>query len=446
MSAHRKHGLLKFCWWTTLALPVIFGLMILSVSSSGPAEPPPPTSVPFYFRGFNGVNNNFGGGWARTLGVGWERIPFSWGQVEPQKGHWDWSTTDKIAQAALSGNFTVLPDLGYTAPWAKSATLNIFAPPTNVADWMEFVNQVVSRYSAAPYNIRYFQVWNEPTLQAKFWRGNSNMSFIDQVYLPAAKVIRQHHCYVVFGGWPDGNSLQEFSSELSHNNAWQWTDILDVHYLNAWAWRSLYNNWIKNGKCKGVWQTEVGFSSAPNALPLLYLPSLAFALSTGVNNPDEFKLFWYAGPGSGPDANNCIISTNPHGGALTQHGVRLKVLNELLGTGPLSSYTQFSAQPGLSYESLNGSNSAYGFQVGENRSVVALILNKAHFASVSVVNVALTLSRRPTSISMVAVTGQRQTPKSQFTGNQLRVQVPVKALGSDCPTCANTVGYIEADY
>ena len=400
------------------------------------------TSTEPLFRNFNGVVYLPVPEISKQLGIGWAREPFNWTLIEPKKGVWNWAQTDQKVNGAEVEGVQILPLLAYNASWDVYAGANGVSPPKDVGAWKEFVEHVVSRYSNPPYNLRYFQIWNEPTKQAGFWTG-TDQQFVDTVYLPAAEIIRRHHCYVVFGGWPQSNSLQEFDSVLAYHDAWRWTDILDVHYRDAAAWHYLYNKWVKTGKCRGIWQTEVGYTAAPNALPALYLPSLAFALSKGMTNPDAFKLFWYAWWGAGPDAPKCLVAAPNN---LTQHGHRLKVLNDLLGAGPLSSYTQFSTQPRLSTETVNGIDSVYGFQVGPNRTVVALIFEKVHFASIPMVNVTLSLPKRPGSVSMVTVTGERRTPQSRFTGSQLQVEVPVKLLGSDCPACVNTVGYIEADY
>ncbi len=172
----------------------------------------------------------------------------------------------------------------YTALGAASIPGNWLSPPKHVEDWVDFVERVLARYSRPPFNLRYFQVWNEPTRQAGFWTGTHH-EFIDKIYLPAAKIIRPHNCYVVFGGWPLSNSLEELDETLAYQGAWQWTDILDVHYRDVFAWQHLYDKWVKTGKCRGIWQTEIGFTDDPKYLPNLYLWVLHWALQSGWKDP-----------------------------------------------------------------------------------------------------------------------------------------------------------------
>ena len=106
----------------------------------------------------------------------------------------------------------ILPMLGYSAPWAVAEGASGFAPPRNVADWEDFVETCVARYSRPPFNLRYFQVWNEPTLKAGFWKGETDDEFFERVYLPAARIIRRYGCKVVFSGWPCSDGVDALAA------------------------------------------------------------------------------------------------------------------------------------------------------------------------------------------------------------------------------------------
>lgn len=311
------------------------------------------------FRDFNSVVNMALPGTVKKLGFGWARNGFSWGSIEPQKGVWDWRGTDELILRAHALGVQILPNLLYTAPWAESIAGNQGSPPKHVEDWESFVEHTVARYSRPPFNLRYFQVWNEPTREAGFWSGKTNRDFIDTIYLPAAKIIRKYDCRVVFGGWPDSNSLTEYDDLLTYHDAWKWTDILDLHYRDVSAWKHLYTKWIKTGKCRGIWETEVGYTSDPDFLPSLYLQVLQFCLESGWNDANQYKLFWYASWGAGKDGPNCLSMPSGGGGtSLTVPGRELVVLDDVLGGRKTISF--FSVYRCVSAGAKRGSSTRLG--------------------------------------------------------------------------------------
>ncbi|OWA73336.1 glycoside hydrolase family 39, partial [Klebsiella pneumoniae] len=133
-------------------------------------------------------------------------IYFSCKNIEKAKGFYQWKKYDDLITEAHNKGYILLPILGYTPTWGTNGGQS--SPPTEEKDWTDFISAVVNRYSRAPYNIKYYQIWNEPTKKAGFWKG-SNEQFIDSIYIPAAKIIKKHGGKVVFGGWPISNSMSE---------------------------------------------------------------------------------------------------------------------------------------------------------------------------------------------------------------------------------------------
>src|ERR1035438_6528923 len=158
--------------------------------------------------------------------------------------------------------------LGYTAKWAATAAGGMGAAK-DPADWTDYVEHVVARYSRPPFNLRYFQVWNEPTWKPlTFWKG-TGPEWIDEVYLPAARIIRRYGCRVVFGGWADVD-VKHLPDALDYHEAWRLTDIIDVHYSPIGVWQEVWDRYLKDGRGLGVWQTEIGFHEFPEYIPNLY--------------------------------------------------------------------------------------------------------------------------------------------------------------------------------
>lgn len=298
---------------------------LMAAEAVSPAQPaPPPQGYQPAFRDLAGIN----GGALRpdlmsAMKIGSIRFAVPWNLVEPARGRWNWNSYDTQIKGGLAQKFEMIVMLGYTAPWAAGGA-DGFHPPQNPSDWTDYVTAVVSRYSAAPYNLKYFQVWNEPTKAAGFWKGVTDQQWVDVIYLPAARIIRDHGARVVFGGWPLNGPLPVLDSTLQYHNAWQLTDIVDVHYLGLPAIQQIYSKWVATGKCKGVWETEVGAVNNPVYLTNLYSGVFRWAKTSGNwTFPDQYKLFWYPPVGTG--CGTCLATQGADGKAVpTPNGLALE--------------------------------------------------------------------------------------------------------------------------
>lgn len=420
-------------------------------ATAGSQAPPPaqpavrqsgPVTMPqgITFRNFNGSNSVLSPPLSQQLGLGWNRDCIGLSSVEPQKGKWDWAKTDAAVQGAHAQYLEELFCLLGTG-WA-SAVANNFGPAKDVHDWEDFVEQFVSHYSAPPFNLRYFEIWNEPT--PGFWSG-TDQQFVDLIYLPAAKIIRRHHCFVVLGGWALNKSIDELNQTLNYNNAWQWTDIINVHYRDAAVWQQLYNVWVKTGKCRGIWQTEVGFSSDPGLLPDVYLKTLYLALQSGWHDADQYKLFWFSSWGGGADADKCLTKGPASNKVLSQNGQHLATMSDVLGPGTLAAFSRFQTQPALPVAFGSKAHTALGFKVGANRTVIALLLDKATFTGNASLTFSIGLQAAPQVTELVTASGQRQQLHGTFSGGTWHVSVPMQSVQRDCPRCSFTVVYLRME-
>jgi hypothetical protein len=385
----------------------------------------------------------------RELGTGWFRRDFFWEYAERPKGKWNWEGYDNEVKRAQGEGALLLPIMDYSAPWAASIKGNLRSVP-NEADWNEYVERVVARYSSSPYNLRYFQVWNEPTVEAGFLQGASKLDYIDKIYLPAARIIRKHNCYVVFGGWPHSNSLDQLGEELDHNNAWQWTDIVDVHYFEMYAWQTLYDRWIATGRCKGIWQSEIGWNTILNFLPNTYWRILYWSLQRGWQNPDQYKVFWYERFNTGANAAKALVWKDPSGNfALTDHGKRLAEMNQLLGNSPLQLFTRFSVNPPLAPSSEETTPTALGFRVGDDSVVIVLLLAPA--SANRPISVSVDLPRKPVRAQLVSATGDSLPLSSKYTSGRLQINASTNGFSTGAGTWVGgrpfnvSVGYLKID-
>ena len=56
---------------------------------------------------------------------------------------------------------------------------------------VDFVTDAVNRYSAAPYNVTHFGIWNEPNLTQFFEGGADSIDeYVDTILVPGAAAVR----------------------------------------------------------------------------------------------------------------------------------------------------------------------------------------------------------------------------------------------------------------
>ncbi|QKJ87781.1 hypothetical protein PMPD1_2844 [Paramixta manurensis] len=373
---------------------------------------------------------------AKELGISWVRENFSWAQVEKVKGTYNWAPIDKKVQQAHAQGVEVLPLLAYTPAWNRATPRTAGSAPKDYQAWVNFVQAAVARYSAAPYNLKYFQIWNEPTRKASYWLG-SDQDFIDKIYLPAAKIIRQHHGKVVFGGWPASNSLNEFAKTIEYHNAIDYTDVLDFHYGSVHPYQWLYKRYVENNKVQGIWQTELGYTNKPESVALAYSFILDFALSHQWDDPMKYKAFWFpAWQGNKKPYRSMTISSTAASVALTDNGKQLKQLNSFYGDGPLKLASLTTAPPS------NGDayTKNFAINVGDKRQVITSTYKPAQ--KQSTYHYALkTLKPNPTATLWFADGSHQQVPVSMKDG-AAQISVDSKLLVKGCQQCERSLFYI----
>lgn len=105
---------------------------------------------------------------AREAGVQWIRYNgILWSEVEATQGVRDWSSLAEVeAELRLLGeqNLTPVVIVRNTPEWARKVPGRACSAPTPEAldDFAGFMRDLVERYSAAPYNVRYWELGNEP--------------------------------------------------------------------------------------------------------------------------------------------------------------------------------------------------------------------------------------------------------------------------------------------
>jgi hypothetical protein len=241
--------------------------------------------------------------WARGGAYGGYTQEFNWENFETSPGVYNTTKMDALKSVILnyqSKGITLLVTMLGAAPAFYGGGNNFSA--TYTPQWKNFCRWVVSNLSVAPYNIKIYQIWNEPAWIA-WWNYSQNTAdnlnnFMTVAYIPGASAVHEFSgCKVVYGGHPNCYNVNDLITALNSNpSAWTLTDFLDLHYFGVNDMDALYNAAQAAGIANpGIWQTEIGYASGgePEFLPYTYPKIYYWALQRWIN-PDQFKVMWYA--------------------------------------------------------------------------------------------------------------------------------------------------------
>ena len=406
------------------ALPWLAAVTLLCGTTR--AEPPDTDRAnPSPFAQFVGVVQ---GGPSTDQAELWKHITFarhdlSWGALQPTgRDEWNQKYLDDWGKMVLESRehgVEVLPILDYMVDWAarrrawsfsvgdvrydvaaaegiesrKAVAVNLKTgekqetdfspgrlPPEDVKDWENYVERVVGFLSKPPYNVKYFQPWNEAHDQfTGFWAGGLD-EFITTIHLPAARIIRAHGAKVVYGGYPCCGTMKRFIEVCDRHNAWDTLDVISTHYFPLSAWEYLHDNTIKPGKVWGLWQTEVGFTSDTGWIPNNFPRFFHWALRHDWE-PDRYRLFHFAywspnDPKAYGYKCGLMLGNEP-----SHHGRALMTLGNLLNSPSITPFTDWRSEPVLHTETSEQHSSIEAFDTGTS-IVLAVHLLKENTAAI----------------------------------------------------------------
>jgi hypothetical protein len=104
------------------------------------------------------------------VGTSWVRLPgINWRDLEPTEGARNWTNAnvakvDSDIKALSAKGIKVILILQRAPTWAQRIPNSSCGPikPEKYAAMGKVIEDIVTRYSAAPYNLEYFEFWNEP--------------------------------------------------------------------------------------------------------------------------------------------------------------------------------------------------------------------------------------------------------------------------------------------
>lgn len=117
-------------------------------------------------------------------GFGYVRQEFSWAEIEPARGQFDWSTYDPIVDALSRQGIAVIAVIVDAPSWAVAGDLvaSDSRPPADPQDLATFAQALTSTYRA---KVPYVQIWDRPNLASE-WGGKPATGATFLPYLSAA--------------------------------------------------------------------------------------------------------------------------------------------------------------------------------------------------------------------------------------------------------------------
>jgi hypothetical protein len=115
----------------------------------------------------------------QTLGVDVVRYTLNWRELEPQRGTFDWSSSDEVLAALHGKRIAVVATLWGSPGWANGGRGPNWAP-TSGSTFAAFARAAAKRY---PY-VKKWLVWNEPN-KAPFLRPTSARIYVQRLLNPA---------------------------------------------------------------------------------------------------------------------------------------------------------------------------------------------------------------------------------------------------------------------
>ncbi len=237
------------------------------------------------------------------LGIKWVRVDIPWSVVQrTSAADYEWSSYDRVVEAAARHRLKVLMILDYTPQWARPAecTEDYACAPLTPNQFAYFAGTAVKRYK--PKGVTHWEVWNEPN-HVPFWRPAPNVAGYTALLKAVYTSIKREDpaAFVITGGlspaFTGGGEIApaEFLSGIYANGGKGYFDAIGHHpysYPALPTWNEGWTGWMQmqemravmvaqGDTAKQIWLTEYGApTNGPG--PLATLSNFNFA-----NAPDH---------------------------------------------------------------------------------------------------------------------------------------------------------------
>lgn len=264
-----------------------------------------------------------------AAGIGWVRVNWSWKDMQPQPGTFDFSQFDLVAQMAAEYDIHLLPILLAVPAWASTAPPELIAErgslspvdkyrPRDLNEWLTYVRTVVERYDGdglddAPGSPRmdYWEVWNEENL-SQYWPPQPDVNEYFELLQATYTAIKEVDptAKIVLGGLSGSGVNAEGTGYLQQLYGLGGGDYFDVMSIHHYIHPALVDNierlqssltatrqvMDENGDGDvPLWLTEIGWSDAPNAWgqATAAQDEIAAYLTRVFTELPADKIFWY---------------------------------------------------------------------------------------------------------------------------------------------------------
>lgn len=252
-----------------------------------------------------------------NAGVDMVRLVFRWGEIEPQKGKFNWTKHDELVRKLLANNIEIDGQIGIVPSWANGKTKENVPeghnpgcyPPIDVHDFYDFVKIIAKRYKT---QIRYWTLRNEPNL-ASFWRPAPNIEEYTANLKAGYEAVKSVDPEIkVIGGTIAGNGVfmgwekdeqKYFLQKMCNSGAINYCDILSIHPYNnpkkgidalQTKIEETINVLKKCGIVKPIWVDEIGWTKAHKQKPSVTDEEIADWLTTVFTElKDVDRILWY---------------------------------------------------------------------------------------------------------------------------------------------------------
>ncbi|MCX8553825.1 beta-xylosidase [Mycolicibacterium mucogenicum] len=217
---------------------------------------------------------------ARNLGAKTFRFDLDWSVVEQVPGVYDWTLTDRMANAVAANGMKPLAVVGFTPEWARMpGTTSSHSAPTDPSAFAAFANRAAGRYAKI---ITDWEIWNEPNISASWAPTPDPVAYTQLLSLAAAGIrAAQPSANIIAGALsPASDSVPgqvhplTFTQAIYANGGKNSFNTLSIHPYTfpalptdpATSWWSTFqqvplirNVMVTNGdSSKPIWFTEFG--------------------------------------------------------------------------------------------------------------------------------------------------------------------------------------------
>ncbi|MHB1035530.1 MAG: endo-1,4-beta-xylanase [Pirellulales bacterium] len=268
-------------------------------------RPESPFGMGLYLNRYRGPEMERAAAMARDAGVKWSREDFHWGQIEPEKGRFDWSFHDNLVACAKRNGITVYAIVAGWPSWSKAYT------EEGADQYAVFLQELIRHYKG---EIRQWEIWNEPNIF--FWQGPRELyaSLLIKSYAAAKQADPTAEILGLSTAGIDYNFIQQMLAKKTP------FDILTIHPYRKVLDDQAFIDDLKrvsdlvklpDGRRRPVWLTEMGWATHTphNALGQDFQPNtlrvqaemIARSYLCSIVSGVEPRTFWYDFRNDGDD-------------------------------------------------------------------------------------------------------------------------------------------------